>query len=137
MLRWYCLHRYPEGVPTDAGEKWFLETHARELAERGGPFRIFSTQAHRQPLPLPGEWPSHAHPPMSSLVLHWDRLTEFWFQDFVEWRAWMRDVVPGLTPPPWGRGGGFPYVRLGTEFVNSFLLERPTDEFARDSRGYL
>jgi hypothetical protein len=137
VLRWYCLHRYPEGVAQADGEQWFLRVHAPELVRAGGPYRIFSTRAHREHLPLPGEWPSGARPPMSSLLLHWDRLTEFWFETFDQWREWITDVAPTLTAPPWQQGGRFPFARLGEEFVSSFLLERPSDEFSRDARGYL
>ena len=137
VLRWYCLHRYPEGVSERDGESWFLEVHAKELARAGGPYRAFSTRAHREPLPLPGEWPQGFAPPRDSVLHEWHRLTELWFEGFDGWRRFMTEVVPGLTRPAWATLAEFPFVRCGSEFVGSFLLERPTDEFLRDARGYL
>jgi hypothetical protein len=71
-------------------------------------------------------------------VLHgWHRLTELWFEGFDDWRRWIAEGAPSLTRPPWATERGYPFVRRGAEFVSSFLLERPTDEFLRDARGYL
>jgi hypothetical protein len=137
VLRWYCLHRYPDGVNEADGEKWFRETHGPELARSGGPFRVFSTRAHKEPLPLPGEWPPGDSPPAGSVLHSWDRLTELWFASFDDWRSWLNAAAAKLTKPDWATAAMFPFVRPGVEFVSSFLLERPTDEFLRDARGYL
>ena len=118
-------------------ERWFLDVHAKELAACGGPYRAFSTRAHKDPLMLPGEWPAHAAPPQD-LVLHsWDRLTELWFETFDDWRRFVGELASTLTPPPWSRTARYPYLKFGSEFVSSFILERPSDEFGRDARGYL
>lgn len=137
VLRWYCLHRYPDGVSESEGERWFLETLAPQLQRAGGPYRAFSTRAHREPLPLPGEWPPASAPPRDSVLHDWHRLTELWFESFDDWRTFARELVPSLTAPPWASAPGFPFVARGSDFVSSFLLERPNDEFSRDSRGYL
>ncbi|HMK84554.1 MAG TPA: hypothetical protein VK437_01235 [Steroidobacteraceae bacterium] len=119
-------------------ERWFLDVHARELAALGNPYRAFSTRAHKEPLPLPGEWPPGKAPPKDSLLPAWERLTELWFETFEDWRGFVQELAPRLTPPPWAaRGSQYPYLQRGSEFVSSFLLERPTDEFSRDARGYL
>lgn len=137
VLRWYCLVRWPESCPVAEAERWFLEVHARELAALGNPWRAFSTRAHEGRVPLPGEWPADAHPPRESVGLGWHRLTELWFQSFAEWRNFMTTSAR-LTPPPWARAGdAYPWLRPGTGIASTFLLERPSDEFARDARGYL
>ncbi|MCK6420793.1 MAG: hypothetical protein L6Q73_07780 [Aquabacterium sp.] len=137
VLRWTTLSAYPAGVLPAEGERWFLETLVPQLVRAGGAWRIFSTLAHKQPLPLPGEWPAGRRPPPESVLHHWDRLTELWFETFADWRQWMREVAPTLTPPPWATQTAFPFVQPGRDFVGTFLLERPTDEFARDARGTL
>lgn len=137
VLRWYCLHRWPDGVAERDGEAWFLDVHAQELGRAGGPYRAFSTRAHREPLPLPGEWPAGSAPPRDSVLHDWHRLTELWFETFEDWRQWLAEGAASLTPPPWARERSYPFVKSGVEFVSSFLLERPTDEFLRDARGYL
>jgi len=137
VLRWYCLTRYPSGVELAAGERWFLEVHARELARLGNPYRAFSTRAHGEAVSLPGEWPAAAIPPRESVLLGWHRLTELWFETFDDWQTFVASAAHELTPPPWAAGRAYPYVEPGVDFVSSFVLERPTDEFARDARGYL
>jgi hypothetical protein len=137
VLRWYCLHRYPESVSERDGESWFLDTHAPEIVRAGSPYRMFSTKAYREPLPLPGEWPRGAAPPAGSVLQHWDRLTEMWFETFDQWATFISVVAPSLTSPPWATSKLYPFVSVGSEFASSFLLERPSDEFSRDARGYL
>jgi hypothetical protein len=137
VLRWYCLSRYPTGVEVQAAEHWFKEVHAPELARLGNPYRAFSSRALEGALPLPGEWPPSAAPPHASLLRGWQRLTELWFESFDDWSRFMTWADERLTPPDWADGRRYPYVSLGTEFVSTFLLERPTDEFSRDARGYL
>ncbi len=76
-------------------------------------------------------------PPQHAILHSWDRLTELWFQTFDEWSSFIAEAAPRLTPPPWAAGRPYPDVKLGSEFVSTFLLERPSDEFSRDARGYL
>ncbi len=137
VLRWYTLQRWPEGVAEAEAERWLLEVHAPQLAKAGGPWRVFSTRSHREHLKLPGEWPPGARPPMDTLMLGWHRLTEYWFEGFTQWREFTTRIAPGLSAPPWAAGRAFPYLEPGKDFVCSFLLERPADEFSRDHRGTL
>lgn len=137
VLRWYCLTALPAGVAAVDADRWFLDVHAPELGRPGGPYRAFSSRAHVGSVPLPGEWPPNAAPPLGSVLHSWHRLTELWFETFDDWRAFIAQGATYLTPPPWAAGRPYPYLRIGTEFVSSFLLERPTDEFSRDARGYL
>ncbi len=137
VLRWYCLSRYPEGVSELEGERWFLDVHARQLAASTAAYRIFSTRAHKEPVALPGEWPPGHSPPRESVLHHWDRLTELWFDSFDAWQGWIEQPAAAFTPPPWANSQRYPFVKLGSEFASSFLLERPSDEFSRDARGYL
>jgi hypothetical protein len=138
VLRWYCMTRYPTGVDPRAADDWFTGVHARELSKFAVPYRAFSTRRLAgPPQPLPGEWPASARPPADKLMLAFDRLTELWFEDFGEWRQFVGELAPTLTRPPWTTTDDYPYLKLGVDFVSSFMLERPTDEFSRDSRGYL
>jgi hypothetical protein len=76
--------------------------------------------------------------PPHELVQHaWDRLTELWFETFDGWRRFVGELAPTLTPPPWSSTSRHPYLKFGSEFVSVFILERPTNEFGRDARGYL
>jgi hypothetical protein len=136
-FRWHVLLRYPEGVSADEGERWFAETHAPELCELPGLRRFFSYRVIDEPLRLPGVWRDGGAPPPETVQHEWHRLSELWFDSCTDWRAAVVASAARLTPPAWATRPGYPFVEPGRDFVSSFLLERPTDEFLRDLRGYL
>ena len=50
---------------------------------------------------------------------------------------------PAYTPPEWATDSfygnshpTYPFFKPGVDFVSTFLLERPSDEFLRDTRYY-
>ena len=45
ILRWFIVMKYPEGVPVDEGEDWYLNVHAKEAAQQPGLDRYFSHRA--------------------------------------------------------------------------------------------
>jgi hypothetical protein len=137
VLRWYMLVRYPEGVAERDAEQWYLDIHAREIAKLPGVYRAFSSRALAGRHDLPGEWPPEAKPPDGAVLTQWNRLTELWFERFDDWNEFMGAAGKACTPPPWAVKGRYPFFTPGTHMVSSFLLERPSDEFWRDSRGYL
>ena len=67
----------------------------------------------------------------------WHRVSELWFASLSDWKAAVVDGSAGLGPPPWATWPGYPFVEPGRDFVSSFILERPSDEFLRDLRAYL
>lgn len=137
VLRWFILMRYPEGVSRADGDAWFLNVHAPEVARQPGLHRFFSYRVIDEHAPLPGTWPSHAIEDVKRTLLpHWDRVVELWYEGFDDWRRAVISEPPAYTPPPWANSGRYPFLEPRKEFVSSFLLERPTDEFLRDSRGY-
>jgi hypothetical protein len=136
-LRWYILFRYPKGVSREEGEKWFLETHAPEVSRQPGLYRFFSYQVVQDAPALPGVWPAGAKPPADITEGRWDRVTELWYETFSDWRHAVIDNPPAYTKPSWATQDAYPFVEPFEDFVSSFLLERPNDEFLRDLRSYL
>jgi hypothetical protein len=137
VLRWYQLIRYPAGVPHKQAEQWFVNVHAAEVMRQPKLFRYFSTRVIGVPTGLPGTWPPAAAPPPESVMHTWDRVCELWYETFDDWRESVIDSPPQYTRPPWDGYAGYPFFEPNVDFVSSFLLERPNDEFARDARGYL
>jgi hypothetical protein len=132
VLRWYVLLKYPDGVSFDEGERWFLDVHVPQAVRQPGLYRFFSYRVVKEPLGLPGTWPG-GNPPVGYA---WDRVCELWYETFDDWRASVLGSPPAYTRPPWASWDAYPFLEPGTDFVSTFVLERPTDEFWRDSRGY-
>lgn len=138
VLRWFCLLKYPDGVSRAEGDKWLVGTHAPEVMKQPGLYRFFSHRTVDEEIRLPGTWPPDAlDRVLATLHPKWDRLVELWYESFDDWRRAVIDEPPDYTPPPWATHDRYPFFRPRTDFVSSFILERPTDEFWRDARGYL
>jgi hypothetical protein len=136
VLRWFILFKYPEGVSQQEGEDWFLNVHAKEAMNQPGLFRFFSYRAIKEPTPLPGTWTPG---PRVSHVIgggKWDRVCELWYETFDDWRESVIVSPPDYTPPAWAKYKTYPFLEPSVDFISTFLLERPADEFLRDSRGY-
>ncbi len=136
VLRWYVLMRYPRGVRFEDAEEWFLKTHVPQVKRQRGLWRFFSYRTLREPRALPGNWPPAATPPAGSVMAQWDRVCELWYESFADWRHAVIEAPPAYTVPPWATYGCYPFLDPWVDFVSSFLLQRPTDEFLRDARGY-
>jgi hypothetical protein len=135
-LRWFTLWRYPDGVSAEEGEAWFQSVHAPETARQPGLVRYFSYRTV-DPGHLPGTWAPASAPPLESVMPRWDRVCELWYESFDAWKNAVIDNPPAYTAPTWASHPAYPFLRPGRDFVCSFILERPTDEFLRDSRAYL
>ena len=92
MVRAVYLVRYPEGVPAEEVERFFLETHMREQRRVPGLRRYLSFRNLIEPGdPVqPGE--------------RYDRLIELWFDDVAAYRHY-RANVPDFTLAPWAPPG--------------------------------
>lgn len=137
VLRWFIMFKYPEGVSTEEGERWFLHTHVPEVMTQPGLYRFFSYRVLNEVIPLPGTWPAGKVPPPETVLARWDRVCELWYETFDDWRRAVIEAPPRYTKPPWASHETYPFLRPQVDFVSTFLLERPADEFLRDARGYL
>ncbi len=102
-----------------------------------GLYRFFSYQVIQDGPPLPGVWRPGDSPPMDITEGRWDRVSELWSEDFSDWRRAVIEQPPAYTKPAWATQDAYPFVKPFEDFVSSFVLERPTDEFLRDLRGYV
>lgn len=137
VLRWYVLFKYPDGVSREEGEDWFLNVHAREVMQQPGLYRFFSYRVIKEPISLPGVWAPGKMPPPDTILASWDRVCELWYETFDDWQKSVITEPPRYTKPSWARYDKYPFLEPFVDFVSSFILERPNDEFLTDSRGYL
>ena len=137
VLRWYILLRYPDGVTQAEGDQWFLNQHSKQIMQQSGLYRFFSYRVIKEAIGLPGAWAPGNMPPPETVLHQWDWLIELWYENFGDWRRAILESPPEYTPPPWATRDSFPFVEPNIHFVSSFILERPNNEYWRDSRGYL
>lgn len=135
-LRWFQMIRYPDGVSRAEADDWYVNVHAPEVARQKGLYRFFSYRTIEEKIGLPGVWPKeHIDEVLAKLMPRWDRVSELWYETFDDWRRAMNEP-PAYTEPSWASRDRYPFLKPGSDFVSSYLLERPNDEFWRDSRGY-
>lgn len=120
ILRWVTVFKYPQGVSEEQGDDWYLNVHAREVAEQPGLKRFFSFKA--------------VDP--SSMVGPFVRVSELWYENHSAWRKAVVESAPTYTPPEWAQHDQYPFLEPDVDFVSTFLLERPECDFLRDYRGY-
>jgi hypothetical protein len=108
-LRWIIFFRYPKGVTEEAGDAWYRNVHAKELAKLPGlkRFGLYRTVTPAEPYP---------------------RVAELWFDDYPSWKKALLPP-PSFTPPPWG--GSFPFV----DMISMFVGENPDVDFVNDKRS--
>jgi hypothetical protein len=136
-IRWLMLIRYPDGVPKDEGEDWFLRVHAPEVAAQPGLARFMSYQALQDIGHVPGRWRPDTAPPAGNIKPEWDRVLELWYETFDDWREGVAAATDHCTRPEWATQPQYPFLRPYEELASTFILERPNDDFLRDSRGYV
>jgi hypothetical protein len=123
ILRWYFVFKYPEGVSVEEGEDWYLNVHAKEAVQQPGLTRFFSYRVMES---MPGRPPSR-----------WHRLTEQWYESFSGWRESVIESPPKYTKPPWAKYDKYPFFEPYVDFVSTFILEKPTNDFLRDDLSYI
>jgi len=137
VLRWLVLFKYPAGVPVDECEDWYVNVHAKEVMQQRGLKRFFSYRAITDAkLPPPtGVQKPYIHP-QSRLLQDWDRVSELWYEHANAWRQSVILEPPSYTLPPWATHKKYPFFQPSTDFVSTFLLERPTEDYLKDVRPF-
>jgi hypothetical protein len=120
IIRWVTVHKYPEGVSREEGDKWYNEVHASEVCKQPGLKRFFSFSAV-DPTPMIGPFV---------------RVSELWYENHSAWKNAIIDNPTAYTKPAWAKHDKYPFLEPGVDFVSQFLLERPECDFLKDYRGY-
>ena len=139
ILRWYQVFRYPVGVSKEEGEDWYIKTFAPEAMKQPGLFRFFSSKTVQVTSGLPGNWPPgtfYDHLGKEAPI-QWARVTEMWYENFFDWRdANVLFNPPHYTRPSWAKSDRYPFLEPGLDFFSTFITERPSDDYLRDTRFY-
>ena len=123
ILRWVTIIAYPKGVSAEEGEKWFLETHAKEAVKQPGLLKFVSHRVWENPEESGGNMPTgeRGMPPGGMEMAQmpetpsWIRVCEYWYKDFDAWRKAVLESPPKYTVPPWG--GEYPFVDIASTFL--------------------
>jgi hypothetical protein len=121
ILRWLVVFKLPAGVEASEGDRWYLDTHAKEVLEQPGLLRFTSHKV----IPTPErKW-------------NWFRASELWYKDFDAWRNAVAAAPRAYTPPPWATYRQYPFFEPYVDFASTFLLESPTNTFWPPYGDYL
>jgi hypothetical protein len=117
MIRWIYLIKYPEGVPVEDGERWYLLTHTQE-ARRLTDYGLVGYRTWRA-LDAPFGTPSRTREQLNE----WVRMTELVFESWEGFRAGVIDADIRYTPPSYGpKGFIYETIFLGPEEPEYDLL---------------
>lgn len=130
VLRWLIAFKYPEGVSVEQGDDWFLNVHAEEVARQPGLTRFFSYRVLASRRFGEGGRPSFLHPE-STMIGGWHRVSEQWYEDASGWARSVVESPPSYTAPPWATYHQYPFLEPGVDFISTFILERPSDDWLR------
>ncbi len=119
ILRWVHAIKYPEGVSTQEGDDWYVNVHAPEVCKQPGLKRFVSYHA------------------VAPKVGPWVRISELWYENADAWRKAIIDAPPTYTAPPWAKRKTYPFLEPWVDFVSTFLLEAPTNDFLRALTPYI
>jgi hypothetical protein len=129
MIHWLFLLRYPDHVPFDEGERWYLGTHVPEAKQLKGLVLYRSWRAIEVPEEM-RRGTAEERPGR----LRWQRLTELGFRDLDAWKEGQElrrlnaesSNSPVWTPPPYGWPGFHSEtIFIGDKPEYDFLTELP------------
>jgi len=137
ILRWLIIFKYPEGVPVEEGEDWYLNVHAKEVMRQSGIIRFFSYRILPSNLNIPtsSNTPTSVRSflhPKSRCTSNWHRVSEQWYENNNGWVKSIIDSPPKYTRPPWAKYDKYPFLEPFVDFASTFILERPTDDWLRN-----
>jgi hypothetical protein len=120
MIRWIYLIRYPEGVPVEEGERWYLGTHTQE-AKKMAEYGLVGYKTWRH-ITAPLGTKSRTADELNT----WVRVTELTFEDWDAYKAAVIDAPIEYTGAPYGpRPFEYTTVFLGDEPEYDLLREVP------------
>jgi hypothetical protein len=120
-IRWIVAMRYPDNVSAEDGEKWFLNVHAKEAIQQPGLMKFVSYRTIDQGAGQAG--------PVK--MARWDRINEYWYENFAAWRKAVIETPPHYTAPSWG--GKYPFVEVESTFIPYVHYV----DFLRQKNGYV
>jgi hypothetical protein len=121
IIRWVQIIRYPDGVSTEDGEKWFLNIHAKEALKQQGLLKFASyrvlTEVGEKMMQMMQKSMGASSGGGAAMpkTKTWARVNEYWYKDMDAWRKAVLDAPPAYTAPSWG--GTYPFVEMISTFI--------------------
>lgn len=107
LVRWVTAIRYPDGVPEEDGENWFLNVHVKEAMKQRGLLKLISYRVLND---ITQKSPNQTKT--------WHRVNEYWYKNIDAWRKAVLESPPEYTVPSWG--GRYPFVEMRSTFIPYF-----------------
>ncbi len=134
ILRWVTVFRYPDNISVEEGEDWYLNVHAPEVMKQPGLTRFFSTKAYiseKNPLLQAENFTEHDN----LFYKQWHRVSELWYENNNGWVDSIINNPPKYTKPKWATYDKYPFLIPGSEFISTFILERPDHDFIKEFKA--
>lgn len=135
FVRWVIAYRYPAGADKEECDKFFLDVQAKEIMQMPGLIRFFSHKAiefEGSALPITtDDNKEEGSEKLANMMRHWDRLSELWFECNDDWTNAVLTNPPKFTKPDWATSDKFPFLQPGSDFVHTFILETPDNDFTK------
>ncbi|SHJ40941.1 hypothetical protein [Parasporobacterium paucivorans] len=135
VLRWVIAYRYPENADKEECDRFFLEVQAEEIKKMTGLIRFFSHKAiefEGSALPITtDDNKTDGSDKLKNLMRHWDRLSELWFECNDDWTNALIHNPPSFTKPEWATSDSFPFLKPSDDFISTFILESPDNDFTK------
>lgn len=120
MIRWIYLIKYPEGVPVEEGERWYLGIHTQE-AKRMADHGLVSYKTWKG---VPAPLGTKSRSP--EFLNQWVRVTELCFEDWDAYKAAVIDAPIEYTGAPYGdKAFEYTTIFLGAEPEYDLLAQVP------------
>jgi len=119
ILRWVHAIKYPDGVSPKEADDWYVNVHAPEVCKQPGLKRFVSYHV------------------VAPKIGPWQRVSELWYENADAWRKAVIETPPAYSAPPWATRKAYPFLEPWVDFVSTFLLEAPTNDFKRALTPYI
>jgi hypothetical protein len=111
IVRWCRLIKYPDGIPLEIGEKWYLDTYVKESAQQVGLLKYISHRVlEKPPIRTPWQW-----------------VEEFWYESMDAWRRAVIESPPHYSKPSWDK------AEPSVDMVSTFVGLKPDVDFLKDN----
>lgn len=117
---WQFVMKYPQGVSSEEGDKWFYEEVIPKFQDMPEVTRILTSKIMQQ---------------VNGCPFH--RVVEMWFDGPSAWYKCAVEKAKEIAKPAWAKYNQFPYLKPKFEIASIFLSDLARSDNYSQYRGYI